>query len=125
MSIFSRLNPQKIIDSVTSGIDKSFYTPEEKADMTKKMTELNLDFVKSTMSENSVRSYTRRIIAVSIVSVFLLLMIFGVVMYFFNPLAGQFIITSTSELLGYPFLAIVVFYFGGSVVSGLVKKKQA
>ena len=55
------------VSDIRSGIDKIWFTDEEKADMHLKASELILERVKLAVNESSIRSMTRRIIAVSVV----------------------------------------------------------
>ena len=60
MGFLSKLKPQKIVDTVFSGIDKAILSKEEIVDYSVKAANLNLEFVKATMSESTPRSISRR-----------------------------------------------------------------
>lgn len=54
---------EKAADGLYSGIDKLFYTDEEKAEAAQKTHETFLDFAKLAYDQNSIRSVTRRWLA--------------------------------------------------------------
>jgi len=115
-NIFTRINPQKVFDTVASGADKLIFTKEEKAELNKEMIQAQAEFVKNTLNESSIRSYTRRVIAVSIVSVYLFLVLLGVGFYPFIPAYSAFIFSVVSEL-NMAFIATISFYFGCSMLN--------
>lgn len=104
----------KTISSISSGIDKLVYTPEEKADASREGVKLWIEYQKATQPQN----LSRRLIALVIVAVWALTVIaagiLGVTSAFDNPNAG----TAASFLLDLLFKAImpsvvviVSFYF--------------
>ena len=72
----------KATTGLISGVDKLFYTDEEKADsaiqraqIAKELSATHLKLMEATASENTARSITRRALAIMIMGVFLLLLI--------------------------------------------------
>lgn len=122
-SWLTKVDPQKIFDTVSKGIDNLSFTKEEKAEFNKEVIKANLDFVKSTLCENSARSLTRRYIAVSVVSFELLLSLGAIILYNFNTQYALFII-GIVEYYSNVFLAIICFYFGSSMLRTYTNKKK-
>ena len=111
LNLFGKKNLNKIVDGAITGVDKLFYTKEEKADFLKKVAENQLQHLQMTINESSARSYTRRYIAVTIMGAFVALLIFGAVIYGFNPEWAEYVLDQAKSLSG---LALMVagFYFG-------------
>jgi hypothetical protein len=123
MGILSKLvNSQKIIDASIQGIDASFFTKEEKSQAGAKIMEAHSEFVKSSLSGSTVSSITRRYIAVSIMAVFLLLVLFAVGIYFFDPDHAKFIIGILKDELSSLVLMVSGFYFGSYLISNHLLK---
>jgi len=125
MGLFSgKLKIKDVFDKVTSGVDKMFFTNEERADFNKNMADSQLEFVKQTVSENSTRSITRRYIAVSIVFVYLFLMLFAVGVYYFDKEYAEFVFNTANVGLGTLVIMVAAFYFGGYYLSQYNKKPK-
>lgn len=62
----------KVTDAVINGVDAVFYTEEEKAEDSKKRAELWYKFMEMARDESSIKSVTRRIIAILVMSHWLL-----------------------------------------------------
>ena len=89
----------KLVEDVTSGVDKLFLTKEEKADYSKEQASNLAQFTKDTLSENTIRSKARRVIAFIII--------------------GNAVFGSTTVIM------VLAFFFGGYYAKGisLTKKK--
>ena len=129
LSIFNKLNPQKLVDSAVSGLDKSFFSKEEKTEQAMKIMDAQAEFVKSSLAASTVSSTTRRYIAVSIVVVFLLLVLTSASVYLIDKEYAKFIIDLLDQKLGTLVLMVAGFYFGGYMVSnhlikGMDKNKK-
>ena len=110
----------KVIDGVTSGIDKLFFTDEEKADVSQKAMDSIYSFIKTTMDESSIRSITRRVLAVLIVATFLFLLVMGAILYGLSAdWSARFL--ECAGTLSNLVLAVSVFYFGPYQVGGMIK----
>ena len=107
-----------IFTTVASGIDNLGLTSQEKAEGVK-------DFVKDTLSENTERSRARRAVAKLIIYNYLLVFWVAVILVFFNPDITKLIIEITGSFsMGYAFLAVIAFYFGGYYLGKTRKKKE-
>ncbi len=77
MSLLSIFKAPETIDkalgAVISAGDVLAYTPEEKAEMKKKMAEIHLDHIKATAGENNNTSVARRWFAMSVTGPFIFL----------------------------------------------------
>ena len=120
MSIFSKLKPQKILDTVFSGIDKGLLSKEELIDYSKQAASANLEFVKVSNSESTPRSITRRIIAILVLSQYFLVFNVGL----FGMVTGMFegikIIELATKAFSSLAVAVVIFYFGNHLLNSLV-----
>ena len=111
----------KVVDGVLSGVDKLFFTDEEKTEASQKAMDSIYSFIKTTMDESSIRSITRRILAVMIVFTFLFLLVFGAFLYFLNP-AWSARVLECAATLSNLVLAVSVFYFGPYQVGGMISE---
>lgn len=122
MSIFKTLQPQKIVDAVFSGVDKSILTKEELLDIAVKASVLNLEFVKATQKESTPRSITRRIIAIMILGQYFLSFnvgLFGLASKLYD---GKLIIELSTTAFATLSLTVVIFYFGNHIVTPIINK---
>lgn len=109
----------KIVDGVISGVDKLFFTDEEKAEVSQKAMDSIYDFIKSTIGENSIRSITRRRLAVMIAGAFLFLLILGGLVFPYDKEWSAYLLDCAKALSGLV-LAVSVFYFGPYQVGGMI-----
>jgi hypothetical protein len=112
---------EKVLDAGISGIDKIFYTEEEKAEANKKMGDLWLDTQKVLSNESSPRSVTRRIIAWAII---LNTMLFADVCLVLaitdrKQTIDRIVDVANAFNLGWAFVVVIGFYFGTHLVSKL------
>jgi cytochrome b subunit of formate dehydrogenase len=129
MGIFSFLKSNKktvdkVVDGAISGIDKIFYTNEERAEARRKLAEGVQDFVETTLDENTARSKTRRVIAIMIMGVFLLLIVGAALAY---PWSADYSnhLFSIAESMSTFALMVAAFFFGAHMLGrNLVEKKK-
>ena len=114
----------KVVDGAIAGIDKLFFTDEEKADMSQKAFELWIELQRAIAGESSIRSITRRILAILIMGSFLLMLLAAAFIWIFNPLWSKFILEVAGNLSNLV-LAIGIFYFGYYAVGGVVRSFKA
>jgi len=125
MAIFSFLtgntkSVEKVVDAGISGLDKLFFTDEEKADYNQKLQSLHLEFVKIAANESTAQSISRRMICLPVVYVWLLLTLASVVAELFAlPTVA---LTHAVEAMSLPSLTAIGFYCGRHIVSNLGKK---
>jgi len=122
MGIFSKLKPQKIIDTVFSGIDKAVLSKEEIVDYTKQAAEANLNFVKASQGESTPRAKTRRIIAIMVLGQYFLAFNVGLLGMVTGWYDGKEVIVLSTEAFASLALAVVIFYFGNHLLSTVIPK---
>lgn len=120
---------EKTTSGIMSGIDKMFYTEEEKAEMFQKRLELSeqaskvhIELMKTTHDETTTRSVTRRVIAISIMFITFLSIISLCVVWKVDNQWGEFILKVVEYYqLGWAFIAVVVFFFGNHMITRFKK----
>ena len=110
-------NVMKVASGIGGWIDKQQFTEEEKAIYNAKLIEHYADYMKSTVSENTQRSRTRRDIALWIIKTEVFLLLASVVLYRIDPgLAEYAYKVATDSPLGYLTLGVGAFFFGAHLV---------
>jgi hypothetical protein len=112
-----------IVTGAIKGIDALIFTDEEKANFSKEVMTLWLDVQKVTANESSIRSVTRRILAVGFIASYLFLVLGGCAVYKWDVAYSQFLF-DTAMSLNTPVLTIIIFYFGYYAVSNIIKAKK-
>lgn len=113
------LGSKGVIDNAMSGIDKSIFTREEKADYMLKFLAAYQPF-----------KLAQRILAIMFSSVFLFGIFAGTVMIIVGSIivntditvAGKDLITTTWKSIGTPESLIVAFYFAGGTINTFIKR---
>lgn len=114
----------KATSGIINGVDKMFYTAEEKSEAAQKITDTYLEFLKTTLSESSVRSITRRIVAVMIMALFSAAFLFTVAAWKLDREWAEFCLKTTSEFgVGNLTLMVAVFFFGTHALASFVRRK--
>ncbi len=131
-----------LASDLSSGVDKIFYTAEEKADNQMKVFESWLNMVQVMKNSEVYRSVTRRLLAVGIVFNLLLMIWLCVVCELVNSFGWvtmhtakvdkvEFTTATWSILkiasvfeLGWVFCTIIVFYFGPQLIQQLTGGKK-
>lgn len=117
------LDPQKTFDTVASGLDKLFFTNEEKSEAAQKAWDQWIEWYKLNSDENSARSKTRRLLAIMFSAFFIALLAFAAVVYLVNSEYSAFLFELAKEVL--PMVAgILFFYFGYYAVNSVVKSTK-
>lgn len=100
------------------------YTEEEKAESRERLNQGLAEYVKSTLSENTVRSRTRRFVAVVWISVELFLVLLTCAAAPLNIKLAEFYWTiATSELMFWGTMSVIGFFFGPYMIGNHFKKK--
>ena len=108
----SSKNTETVVNGAVSGIDKLFYTKEEKAENAVKMSEWFLRYLEATQPQN----LARRFIALIIVCLWALLILAGVALYKLDQAYSRFIFEVLRDIVMNPFLIVMGFYFAAHVV---------
>lgn len=111
-----------IIDKGVDGIGKLFFTEQEKAELSQKTYETWLEVQRVTANESSIRSITRRVLAISIIGTFLLFLIMAAFAYPFMQSWSAYLLR-LAQALDQLVLAVAVFYFGVHILRSF-KQKQ-
>jgi len=110
----------KIIDGATAGLDKIFFTKEERADANQKLSDWYLKYLAATEGQN----LARRFIALLVVGLWVVLILFGVVVRYFSVDYSEFVFTVLVEVVMQPFSIIIAFYFLTHTVRTYMKGKN-
>lgn len=110
----------KVIDSATKGLDKLFFTKEEKADANAKLSEWYLKYLAATESQN----IARRFIAIIVVFLWALLVVFGVAIRWLSYEMSDFIFKVLTDVIMQPFSIVIGFYFLTHVLRTYNGKKK-
>jgi len=100
-----------VLDASVAGIDKLFYTDEEKADNASRFAEWYLHYLAATNPQN----LARRLIALVVVMLWGFLILFGVVMWKVDPAYSAFVFSTLDNIVNVPFMIIIGFYFAAQV----------
>lgn len=115
-----------LLTTAASGIDMMFYTDEEKAQAKAAVYTQWLKTQEVIREEGSVRSVTRRMIAVAFTTIFLCMCIAGVVLALITKDPSNPCFDMVSEM-GMIEMTIIVFYFGptmiGRAITSVKKEK--
>lgn len=133
MSILSRLfGSDKVIDAGIKGIDKAFYTKEERAEDEIKKINARLLFLKAYEPFKVAQRFLALVLAIPFVSIHVITTIAWLTSLFVfreNIEAYEFVVAQIAEVantnnltLGEPLLWVVVFYFAGGASEGVVNK---
>lgn len=118
--LFSSDTVDKAVDGVYNGVDKMFYTDEEKAEARQKVFETKIEMLKHFEPFKLAQRYIAIIHTVNFVIAFWI----GVVIYVFFPtmLDGYIKLCATFQI-GWIMVAIIGWYFTGGVIDSH-KRKQ-
>lgn len=110
-----------LLKSAASGIDKMFYTEEERADAKVKFYELWLKSQAQAASESPIRGITRRLIAVPWMFLQMFLILATISGYFFDQKFSILCVDIMRENIWITG-TIVVFYFGPYMAEMILSK---
>jgi len=126
MSWFSKLlgadkalaSADKLINHGAAGIDKLFFTKEEKAEAAQGLFNTWVGLQNIIADESTIRSITRRRLAVMLIGLFVVLMLITAVMIILNHSNYHIMFSlATSDILLYAVVSIIIFYFGPYAIS--------
>ena len=123
MSIFKRIfakpeDVSKVVDGAVKGLDKIFFTKEEKAEANQKLSDWYLKYLAATDGQN----LARRFIAMIIVMLWAVLVVTGVAIRWFNEKISDFIFSVLTDIVMTPFSIVIGFYFLTHAVRAYQKK---
>ena len=97
----------KLTTGAVNGLDKIFFTAEEKSEANQKLIEWYLKYLEATQPQN----LARRLIALIVVSLWAFLILFGVLLYKMDMAWSAFVFSTLDNIVNNPFMIIVGFYF--------------
>jgi hypothetical protein len=97
----------KLTTGAVAGLDKMFFTKEEKAEANQKLSEWYLKYLGATQPQN----LARRLIAMVVVALWALLILLGVLLFRLDPGWSAFVFSTLDNIVNNPFMIIVGFYF--------------
>lgn len=112
---------EKITTGVVSGIDKCFYTDEEKAIALQKGSETILEFWKTVAAENTEQSIARRELAKMVFKSYFAMLFMTIAVYGFSKEMAKFIF-DVANSYGVLVLGVGGIYFGPHQISKIWKK---
>jgi hypothetical protein len=110
----------KTVDGAISGLDKMFFTEEERSDANAKLSEWYLKYLEATQPQN----LARRFIALIVVGLWAILILVGVAVKYFDTSYAEFVFRVLAEIVMNPFLMIMGFYFLTHAVRAYQKNKS-
>lgn len=106
-------NISKGLDMVDKGLDALVFTAEEKSVANQTILDWKLKWISATGAQ----SVARRVIAYVIVALWAFMVILGVGLTLLNMTEqGKFVFKVLSDILNYPFMLIIGFYFAAHMV---------
>ena len=112
-----------VVDGAISGIDKLWFTDEEKSQASSKVLEIVLERARIAGGESTVRSMTRRLVALAFCIPFVLMSLFAIAIYKYNSEWALFSL-SVANSWKYIMISIVIWFFGSYGVGYLMDKKK-
>ena len=112
-----------VVDGAIAGIDKLWFTDEEKAEASGKVLGLVLERVKMAIGESSVRSMTRRLVALTFCIPFVVMSLFAIAIYKFDKEWATFAL-SVAVSWKYIMVAIVIWFFGSYGIGYIMDRKK-
>jgi hypothetical protein len=100
-------------ETVLSGIDKAFFTSEEKS-----------EFFLKYLAASHPQNVARRLIAIMIVFMWIFLILVGVVMYKIDPGFSSFVFSTLDNNVNTPFSIIIGFYFAAHLARAWKSGKE-
>lgn len=118
---------------IINGADALFFTEEEKnKSLTERikifheMSKTNIEFAKTTHSESTIRSKTRRTMSYVLIGNTIVTFWSIAIAWFFSPAWATFMIKLCGAFwIGGAFMSVVIFYYGNHVASGLIRQVKS
>ena len=101
----------KATDGIIAGIDKAFFTAEEKSIAALAVTEAAIRMAEATQNESTTKSITRRVLAWMIMTSFLFLLLFGAMIFKLDAQWSAYCLDAAKALI-FLVTPVSIFYFG-------------
>jgi hypothetical protein len=103
----SSKNTETVVDGAVKGLDKMFFTKEERSEANQKLSEWYLKYLAATQPQN----IARRFIAVIVTLLWSALIVAGIVVRWWSYEASDYVFKILGEIVMQPFSIIIGFYF--------------
>jgi ABC-type transport system involved in cytochrome c biogenesis permease subunit len=105
----------KVIDTVSAGVDMAWFTEEEKSIAAAKVLDFKLKWMKATSGQN----LARRVIAFGVVGLWILIIVIACFARIWSVDASNFLFQVLTDIVSLPFTVIIGFYFAAHMVGKL------
>lgn len=113
----------KVLDAGIKGLDALVFTDEERAELNRKLGAQWLELQKVLGEETTVRSVTRRMLALLVVCPFVALVLGCAAAYPFDKEYAKFLLELAQSQFGWLVMGVAAFYFGPHMIQRLMPKK--
>ena len=103
----SSKNTETVVDGAVKGLDKMFFTQEERSEANQKLSEWYLKYLSATQPQN----IARRFIAVVITLLWAFLIVAGIVIRWWSYEASDYVSAVLTDVVMQPFSIVIGFYF--------------
>lgn len=107
-TFISGINPQKAFDTISKGVDNLAFTDQERAKLNLTLADKVAQFAEKSLSESTIRSKARRLIAYVIIFTYVLALISCI---FTDNETLTYIVKESA--LKTAFIMVLAFFFGG------------
>lgn len=114
----------KVLETGMKGIDMIFYTKEEKAIAQQKLADTWLALQDKLGQETTVRSVTRRVMAILVMAPYVGLILGAAAAYPFHVEYAGFLLDLADGKFGWLVVAVGGFYFGPHMIGRTLSNKQ-
>lgn len=113
-------NAEKTVDGAIKGLDKMFFTKEEKAEANQKLSDWYLKYLEATQPQNQ----ARRLLAMVVAFLWAFLVLVGVIAKYFDTEYSEFVFKVLTDVVTNPFMLIMSFYFVAHAVRAYQSGKK-
>ena len=114
----------KAFDTISKGIDNLAFTEQERANLNEKLADKVASFAEKTLSENTIRSKTRRYMAILLTTNIVLIVWLCIILTLFDKDISRIIELSEEFKLGIAFITVIGFHFGSYMLLNLGNKDK-
>lgn len=125
MNIFKKIfgddrERAKVVDGAIAGLDKMFFTDEERAEASQKLNAWYIEYLKASQPQN----LARRLIAVIVTVIWALIVLFAVMVYPLSESWSAAAYETLDKVVNRPFEIIIGFYFLAHITRQFQKKAK-
>lgn len=122
-NFFSKIDPQDMFETVASGVDKVFFTNEEKSELNKEIYYAQLEFAKTQANANTISSKARRSLAFMVAIPFMLFKSIACTLAMFGYVSQANQVDTIMNGIALYFGGIMTYYFGIYLYQQRTKKQ--